>query len=65
MKKSIVAKTKEWKMRRKYDFSDSRPNKYAPKYAEGIEIVIIRKKDSYGMTALQLKSIIETEEQNP
>lgn len=28
-------------MRKQYDFSDSRPNKYAKKYAEGTNIVLI------------------------
>jgi hypothetical protein len=41
MKKSNTSKTGEWKMRKEYDFSDSRPNKYAKKYAEGTNIVVI------------------------
>jgi len=28
-------------MRKEYDFSDARPNKYAKKYAEGTNIVLI------------------------
>ena len=34
-------KIEEWKMRAEYDFSNARPNKYAKKYAEGTNIVII------------------------
>jgi len=41
MKKSIASKSGEWEMRKEYDFSDSRPNKYARKYAEGTNIVVI------------------------
>jgi hypothetical protein len=41
MKKSSVTKAGEWEMRKEYDFSNSRPNKYAKKYAEGTNIVVI------------------------
>lgn len=52
-------------MREEYDFSDSRPNKYARKYAEGITIVVIKKKDdSYRMTTLPLKSTTKKQERN-
>ena len=63
MKKTNITKAGEWKMRKEYDFSDSRPNKYAEKYAEGVTIVILKKKkDSYGMTAPQLISKSKKEE---
>jgi len=41
MKKENVDKIREWEMRAEYDFSNARPNKYAKKYAEGTNIVII------------------------
>lgn len=41
MKKKSVNKTEHWKMRDQYDFSNVRPNKYAKKYAEGTNIVVI------------------------
>jgi hypothetical protein len=41
MKKNVVTKTSDWKMRKEYDLSNSRPNKYAKKYAEGTNIVLI------------------------
>lgn len=41
MKKEPSIKTKEPEMRKEYDFSDLRPNKYARQYAEGSNIVII------------------------
>ena len=41
MKKNIAAKAGEWEMRKEYDFSNVRPNKYAKKYTEGTNIVII------------------------
>ena len=41
MKKKIVDKMEHWKMRGEYDFSNARPNKYAKKYAEGTNVVVI------------------------
>lgn len=41
MKKNTVPKAGEWEMRAEYDFSDSRPNKYTQKFAEGTNIVVI------------------------
>lgn len=41
MSKDTVGKNKSWEMRKEYDFSDARPNKYAKKYAEGTNIVVI------------------------
>lgn len=41
MKKKVVTKTDDWEMRKEYDLSNSRPNKYAKKYAEGTNIVVI------------------------
>ncbi len=41
MRNGKSAKKKEWEMRREYDFSDARPNKYAKKYAEGTNLVMI------------------------
>lgn len=41
MKKGMAGNGAEWEMRKEYDFSDARPNKYAKKYAEGTNIVII------------------------
>ncbi|MCI0494721.1 hypothetical protein L0Z72_06905 [candidate division KSB1 bacterium] len=41
MKKEKIDKIEEWEMRTEYDFSDARPNKYAKKYAEGTNLVII------------------------
>ena len=41
MRKNIVSKTGDWEMRKEYDLSNSRPNKYAKKYAEGTNIVVI------------------------
>jgi len=41
MKKNNVTKAGEWEIGAEYDFSDSRPNKYARKYAEGTNIVVI------------------------
>jgi len=40
MKKSIASKGKR-RMRKEYDFSGARPNKYAKKYAQGTNIVLI------------------------
>ncbi len=39
--KKDTDKTLNWEMRKEYDFSDARPNKYAKKYAEGTNIVVI------------------------
>jgi hypothetical protein len=41
MKKEKTDKIEEWEMRSEYDFSDAHPNKYAKKYAEGTNLVII------------------------
>lgn len=41
MKKDTDTKPVEWEMRKEYDFSNLRPNKYARKYAEGTNIVVI------------------------
>ena len=41
MKKNGTAKTEKWEMRKAYDFSETRPNKYAKKYAKGTNIVVI------------------------
>jgi len=41
MKKEKADKIEDWEMRVEYDFSDARPNKYAHKYAEGTNIVLI------------------------
>lgn len=41
MRKNIVTKTSDWEMRKEYDLSNSRPNKYARKYPEGTNIVLI------------------------
>ncbi len=41
MKKNGMAKAEKWEMRKEYDFSATRPNKYAKKYAEGTNIVVI------------------------
>ena len=41
MRKNIVTKTSDWEMRKEYDLSNSRPNKYAKKYAAGTNIVVI------------------------
>lgn len=41
MKKEKIDKIEEWEMRAEYDFSNARPNKYAKKYAEGTNLVII------------------------
>lgn len=41
MKKEKIDKIEEWEMRPEYDFSNARPNKYAAKYAEGTNIVLI------------------------
>jgi hypothetical protein len=41
MKKNGAAKAGKWEMRKEYDFSDTRPNKYAKKYAKGTNIVVI------------------------
>ena len=41
MKKKGPAKSKKWEMRKEYDFSQARPNRYAKKYAEGTNIVMI------------------------
>jgi hypothetical protein len=38
MKKGAID---NWEMRKKYDFSNARPNKYAKKYAESTNIVVI------------------------
>lgn len=38
MKKDTI---NNWEMRKEYDFSNARPNKYAKKYAEGTNIVVI------------------------
>lgn len=38
MKKGTID---NWEMRKEYDFSNARPNKYAKKYAEGTNIVVI------------------------
>lgn len=39
--KKDTGKTLSWEMRKEYDFSNARPNKYAKKYAEGTNIVVI------------------------
>ena len=36
-----MARAKKWEVRKEYDFSETRPNKYAKKYAEGTNIVVI------------------------
>jgi len=41
MRKNIATKTGDWEMRKEYDLSNSRPNKYAKRYAEGTNIVLI------------------------
>lgn len=41
MKKNITDRNIDWEMRKEYDFSNTRPNKYAKKYAEGTNIVVI------------------------
>ncbi|MGH7493857.1 MAG: hypothetical protein ACREOO_15880 [bacterium] len=41
MKKNGTAKAEKWEMRKEYDFSETRPNKYAKKYAKGTNIVVI------------------------
>jgi hypothetical protein len=41
MKKNIANRATNWEMRKEYDFSNVRPNKYAKKYAEGTNIVVI------------------------
>ena len=41
MKRNTSKSLKAWKMRMKYDFSHTRSNKYAKKYAEGTNIVVI------------------------
>jgi hypothetical protein len=41
MKKNSGLRAEEWEMRKEYDFSNARPNKYAKKYAEGANIVVI------------------------
>jgi hypothetical protein len=41
MKKEKAENIEEWEMRPEYDFSNARPNKYAKKYAEGTNLVII------------------------
>jgi uncharacterized DUF497 family protein len=41
MKRNTATKTETWEMRKEYDFSNARPNKYAKKYAEGVNIVMI------------------------
>ena len=41
MRKNGTAKAEKWDMRREYDFSDTRPNKYAKKYAKGTNIVVL------------------------
>ena len=41
MKKNGDTKAAKWEMRKEYDFSNVRPNKYAKKYAEGTNIVVI------------------------
>jgi hypothetical protein len=38
MKKDAIG---NWERRKEYDFSNARPNKYAKKYAEGTNIVLI------------------------
>ncbi|MBU0568379.1 hypothetical protein KJ693_11355 [bacterium] len=41
MKKDIVNRATNWEMRKEYDFSNVRPNKYAEEYAKGTNIVVI------------------------
>lgn len=41
MKKNGDTKAAKWEMRKEYDFSNVRPNKYAKKYAEATNIVVI------------------------
>ncbi len=41
MKKKGSVKTRKWDMRKEYDFSETRPDKYAKKYVEGTNIVVI------------------------
>ena len=41
MKKNVEPQAESWEMRDEYDFDQLRPNKYARKYAEGTNIVVI------------------------
>jgi len=41
LKEYVTDNQEKWEMRDEYDFSNVRPNKYAQKYLEGTNIVII------------------------
>lgn len=41
MRKKVTNRSMKWQMRKEYDFTHARPNKYARKYAEGTNIVVI------------------------
>lgn len=41
MKKDTGTRATDWEMRKEYDFTNLHPNKYARKYAEGTNIVVI------------------------
>jgi len=41
MKRNTTNCLKAWEMRAEYDFSNALPNKYAKKYTEGTNLVLI------------------------